>query len=197
MPKGTPLTDAEVSRRRQEIARTAMHLFIEKGFTETSMREIGEAAGVGKSTLYDYFPSKDEILIFYMVNEIQFMTARAAEVMDMDLNESEKVRLILRRQMEYIVDNKAMYLKMTFETQRLSFESQQRIQTSRHAYQDMLCTLIEQGIQRGIFRPVKPLLAVRTMFTLLTSVVFTTRPTGTLDEILEDVFDLIFKGLEA
>jgi len=152
---------------------------------------------VGKSTLYDYFPSKDEILIFYVVNEVAEMTTRAAEVMAMDLNEADKIRLIMRRQMEYIIANKAEYLKMTFETQRLCFESQQRIQVSRHAYQDMLCTLVEQGIQRGIFRPVKPLLVVRTLLSLLTTAVFTTRPTGTLEEILDDVFDLIFKGLEA
>lgn len=197
MPKGIPLTDLELASRRQEIAHIAMQLFIKQGFSETSMREIGDAAGVGKSTLYDYFPSKDEILIFYVVNEVAEMTARAAEVMAMDLDEADKMRLIMRRQMEYIIANKAEYLKMTFETQRLSFESQQRIQVSRHAYQDMLCTLVEQGIQRGIFRPVKPLLVVRTLLSLLTTAVFTTRPTGTLEEILDDVFDLIFKGLEA
>lgn len=197
MPKGIPLTDLELASRRQEIAHIAMQLFIKQGFSETSMREIGDAAGVGKSTLYDYFPSKDEILIFYVVNEVAEMTARAAEVMAMDLDESDKMRLIMRRQMEYIIANKAEYLKMTFETQRLSFESQQRIQVSRHAYQDMLCALVEQGIQRGHFRPVKPLLVVRTLFSLMTTAVFTTRPTGTLEEILDDVFDLIFKGLEA
>ena len=60
MPKGIPLTDLELASRRQEIAHIAMQLFIKQGFSETSMREIGDAAGVGKSTLYDYFPSKDD-----------------------------------------------------------------------------------------------------------------------------------------
>ena len=63
MPKGIPLTEAQQMRRRKEISDASIHLFLDKGFNETSMREIAKAAGVGKSTLYDYFKSKDEILI--------------------------------------------------------------------------------------------------------------------------------------
>jgi AcrR family transcriptional regulator len=55
MPKGIPLTEEEQARRRKEIFHASVHLFLSKGFNETSMR-IAEAAGIGKSTLYDYFP---------------------------------------------------------------------------------------------------------------------------------------------
>ena len=64
MPKGIPLTQNELEQRRQEIFDATVNLFLEKGFYETSMREVAEAAGIGKSTLYDYFPSKDEIIVY-------------------------------------------------------------------------------------------------------------------------------------
>ncbi len=54
------------SQRRHEVSQTAVSLFIEKGFRETTMQEVARTAGMGKSTLYDYFQSKDEILIFYV-----------------------------------------------------------------------------------------------------------------------------------
>ncbi len=41
-----------------------MKLFAQKGFHSTSMKEIAEACGLGKSSLYNYFNSKDEIIIF-------------------------------------------------------------------------------------------------------------------------------------
>ena len=100
MPKGIPLTEKGKNRRRREILDAAMRLIVEKGFLEVSMREIAEAAGVGKSTLYDYFPFKDEILIAYIVEEVHHNEAAAVEIMAMDLSASEKLRLILRKHLD-------------------------------------------------------------------------------------------------
>ena len=43
----------------RHIARAAARLFAERGFDATSVREIVEAAGVAKPTLYYYFGSKE------------------------------------------------------------------------------------------------------------------------------------------
>jgi AcrR family transcriptional regulator len=197
MPKGTPLTQEELDRRRHEIFNAAVKLFTEKGFNETSMRAIAEAAGVGKSTIYDYFPSKDEILIAFVVDEVGHMTSAAEEILTQSLSAAEKLRSILRQHLDYMLANKLLFLKLTFETQRLNFESQQCIQRHRYAYQDMLCDLVRQGIRDGEFRPVNPLLAIRSMFSLLTSTIYTSRPTGSPEEMMQEALDIIFKGLEA
>jgi AcrR family transcriptional regulator len=197
MPKGIPLTEEELDRRRHEIFNAAVKLFVEKGFNETSMREIADATGVGKSTLYDYFPSKDDMLIAFVVDEVGHMSAAAEVILAQDLSAGEKFRRILRKHMEYVLANKSVYMRLMFETQRLSFENQQRIQRHRHTYQDMLCGLVGQGIQDGEFRPVNPLIAVRGMFSLLTSFIYTSRPTGSPEEMIGDAFEIFFKGLEA
>jgi TetR/AcrR family transcriptional regulator, cholesterol catabolism regulator len=196
MPKGIPLTEEELDRRRHEIFEAAMPLFFEKGFIETSMREIAEAARVGKSTIYDYFPSKDEILIAFVVDEVHHMKIKAEQIMAEELNAGEKFRCIIHNHLTYMLANKRFYLKLSFEVQRLSMDSQQQIQIHRHAYQDMLCQLIQEGIQNGEFRPVNPLLAVRSMFALISSAVFTSRPTGTPEEMMSEMVDIMFKGLE-
>ncbi len=90
MPKGIPLTDEEQQRRRKEIFEASLHLFLEKGFNETSMREIAEAAGVGKSTLYDYYKTKDEILVSYFQSQIERLTSRAAEIIRQELEQVRK-----------------------------------------------------------------------------------------------------------
>jgi AcrR family transcriptional regulator len=197
MPKGIPLTEEALSQRRSEILAVAVQFIVQKGFNETSMRAIAEAAGVGKSTLYDYFPSKDEILIAYVVDEVHHMRARAEEIIAQEISVAEKFRLILRAQLEYMLANKNLYVRISFEAQRLSMESQRRIQQHRHAYQDMLVALLQEGIQKGEFRPVNPLLAIRGMFSFLTAAVYTTRPTGSPEEMLLEAFDIVLKGLEA
>ena len=197
MPKGIPQTEDGLNRRRRAILDAVAHLIIEKGFYETSMGEIGIAAGVGKSTLYDYFPSKDDILIAYVADEIHYITTQAEAIMAQKISAPEKIRRIMHKQLEYMAANKPMYMALTIEIQRLGFDSQQRIQQHRHAYQDMLCLLVEEGIQNGEFRPVKPLLVIRGMFSFMSMAVFTSRPTGSPEEMMQDAIDIIFKGLEA
>lgn len=48
--------------RRAEILAAAQQEFVEKGLEAASMAEIARRAGVGKSTIYEYFPSKDKLL---------------------------------------------------------------------------------------------------------------------------------------
>jgi AcrR family transcriptional regulator len=47
--------------RRNHLLDAAFAVFIEHGIANTKMEDIARAAGYGKSTLYEYFGSKDEI----------------------------------------------------------------------------------------------------------------------------------------
>src|SRR5215510_9529098 len=55
-PEATRTETSDVARH---IARSAAKLFAERGYDATSVREIVEAAGVAKPTLYYYFRSKE------------------------------------------------------------------------------------------------------------------------------------------
>jgi len=197
MPKGIPLTQEELVRRRQEIIAAALPLFIERGFNETSMWTIAAVVGIGKSTLYDYFESKEAIMVAYFENEIQQVSQRAAEIMARDLDTPAKLILIMEMHLGQLVDNRNFYLKLSAEAQRLSADGQQKIQVQRHAYQDMLRVLIEEGIERGEFRPVNPLFAARSIFMLLTLSTFTTRPSGSPEEMLQQAEDIFLRGILA
>lgn len=197
MPKGIPLTEEEQTRRRQEIFDASVHLFVEKGFAETSMREIAAAAGIGKATLYDYFKTKDDILLSFFEREVGALADRAAEIACQELPTAEKLRRIMRMQLDYWLPRKAFYLRLTIEAQRLAVQSQQRIQAARHGYQDMLRDLIEDGILEGVFRPVDSLFATRLLLMMVTPVVFTSRPSGSPQQMMDEALEIFFGGIEA
>ncbi len=197
MPKGIPLTDEEQMRRRHEIYGASLKLFLSKGFQETSMREIAEEAGIGKSTFYDYFQNKDEILVWGVQDEIEDLTAEAKRIAALPLPAPQRLRRVMKNHAEYIMASKEFFLKLSFEVQRLSLESQKRIQVARHAYQDTIRQIVDEGICEGAFRNVDSLLAARLLIQAVTPTVVTSRPTATPQKMLERALDILLKGIEA
>jgi AcrR family transcriptional regulator len=59
---------------KQKILEIAIDLFAEKGFTETSMREIAKTAGIKEASIYSHFTGKNDILDF-ILNEYINVTA--------------------------------------------------------------------------------------------------------------------------
>jgi AcrR family transcriptional regulator len=84
LPRATaakqPLEPDRRSRRsaelRERIFRAALELFAQKSFAETTVEDITTAADVGKGTFFNYFPSKDHILLAF--GEMQLQRLREA-----------------------------------------------------------------------------------------------------------------------
>jgi TetR/AcrR family transcriptional regulator, cholesterol catabolism regulator len=196
MPKGIPLTEEELAKRRHEIFHQVVNVFVKKGFHETSMREIAEAAGLGKSTLYDYFKTKDEILVYFFEDQLNDLTNEAQMVALQNLSADKRLRQIMEIYIESLQANKNLFLKLTQESQRLKPQSQKQVQEKRYAYQDLVRALIDEGICEGIFRKVNSLLAARLLISGMSSVIYGSRSTGTPQEMLRETLDIFFKGIE-
>src|SRR2546427_10499631 len=71
---------------RERLFRAALDLFAQKGFAETTVEDITEAADVGKGTFFNYFPSKDHILLAF--GQMQLSKLEAAIEMARRTNET-------------------------------------------------------------------------------------------------------------
>ena len=60
MPKGKLLNGLIT---QQKVLRAAVALFLEKGYTKTTTGEIARAAGIGQSSFFHVFPSKEALLL--------------------------------------------------------------------------------------------------------------------------------------
>jgi AcrR family transcriptional regulator len=195
MPKGIRLTAEEQASRRRAIFAATVKLILEKGFPETSMREIAEAAGMGKSSLYDYFKTKDDILLFIVQEETRAVVEKAQAIAALPLPPEVRLQRILAMHLRFMQANGYLLSRLSVEMQRLSPERQQGFQQERYAYQDTVAAVIQEGITQGCFRPVHPLHAARLLINSLLSVLYTTRPTASADEMLDETMTIFLKGI--
>jgi AcrR family transcriptional regulator len=56
------LRDLKKARTRRHIADTAARLFAERGYEQVTVREVARAAEVAEQTLYNYFPTKEQLV---------------------------------------------------------------------------------------------------------------------------------------
>lgn len=72
MPKGSEeLTNA----RREEIVRACAALYETMGFKEITIRDIGEKTSVTRTSIYNYFQTKEEIFLALLQREHEAWTA--------------------------------------------------------------------------------------------------------------------------
>ena len=72
-----------VRERREILINAAIRVFVEKGFHNATVRDIGRAADMTQGTIYNYVSSKDDILYMVcdrIVSEYNAETRKALEL---------------------------------------------------------------------------------------------------------------------
>lgn len=93
-----------------------MKLFSNQGYHSTSMQEIASDNNISKGTLYNYFDSKEELLVqvFTYNHEIMFQKVSSIYI-DQNLAPKEKFKKMLTIEFEGILENKD-YFNLIFKS---------------------------------------------------------------------------------
>lgn len=92
------------------------HLFGMKGFYETKMSEIAEAAGIAKGTIYLYFKNKEALFTAVTRRDCeQFLHSARAVLKDSSMNMQEKLIVFARNHLTYYYERRH-HTKLFFMT---------------------------------------------------------------------------------
>jgi AcrR family transcriptional regulator len=195
MTRGPQLTPEEQAQRRDKIFGIALRLFEENGFQKTSIREIAKAADMGTSTLYWYFNTKDEIAVYALEQIITEATEIARSIAADEPNHKQCLHKIMRSHLAYVKEYKSILTWLYTEICYLDAEYKKRLQAVRHAYRDVLVSVLDDGISSGVFRRTDTMLVARLLVNSMLSIAFTSEPSSSLDAMLEESTRIILQGI--
>ncbi|MCI0994741.1 TetR/AcrR family transcriptional regulator [Pseudomonas corrugata] len=145
------LTDPDSARGK--LLQTAAHLFRNKGFERTTVRDLASAVGIQSGSIFHHFKSKDEILRAVMEETIRYNTAlmRAALAEAGDVR--ERVLALIRCELQSIMGGtgEAMAV-LVYEWRSLSQEGQRQVLALRDIYEDLWLEVLGQAKDAGYIR---------------------------------------------
>ena len=93
---------------RERLFRAALVLFGKKGYAETTVEDITEAADVGKGTFFNYFPTKEHILMAFGEMQLGKLEAIVRDAQQSDLPMRGVLRMLVLRMTEEPIRNPAI-----------------------------------------------------------------------------------------
>ena len=78
-------------KKKQAVIQAALRLFKDKGFKETSIKSIAEAAEVSPVSIYNYFGSKDNLVTLCVNDLFEEITQQAEDILNSNLDFKTKL----------------------------------------------------------------------------------------------------------
>jgi AcrR family transcriptional regulator len=128
-----------------EILVAAKSLFGEFGLKKTTIDDISAASGKAKSTLYNYFPGKNEIFEAVVKYEMQTVIRNLQETVNAASSAKNKLKAFLTSQSIAILELRSLY-KVLFED---IIESRKMLMPLRLKYEQMQIAMITEIISGG------------------------------------------------
>jgi len=155
--KGKVKAEELIRKKQLLIARKASKLFIKKGYSQTTMREISRTTGINLGNLYNFIDSKEDILcmVFHMFHNPTTDWMAKDGILDID-DPVEQMRVSLRKVLELIHEYKDEIFLMYRETKVLPPKFLKKVLGTESALITFFEGILRKGMERGVFRVKDP-----------------------------------------
>ncbi|WP_343746064.1 helix-turn-helix domain-containing protein [Chitinophaga sp.] len=146
--------------KRTHILLTAQQLFQEKGLGMVTMEDVARAAGMGKSSLYYYFKSKEEIFNAVLETEISEILLETMKRISSRTTLRDKLLTFTTVKFEMARKRKSLYrtMELGMDAEALSrYNETKKAVHLRYLQQEkvILQQLLIQGGEDGDIKPLK------------------------------------------
>ncbi|WP_219821554.1 TetR/AcrR family transcriptional regulator [Sneathiella aquimaris] len=129
--------------RRQELMASAAHLFNQRGYDATSMRDIAREAGMLAGSMYYHFPSKDDLIIATYEEGTRLITEAVETAIDGVQDPWERLEKAAIAHMNTLFGGNNFSILLCADISRTAPALRIRLIESRDSYDALFMALIE------------------------------------------------------
>ncbi|MFN3179395.1 MAG: TetR/AcrR family transcriptional regulator [Thermus sp.] len=180
--------------RREQILTVAGHLFSQRGYHATSMRELAKHLNLQGGSLYAHIASKEELLL----EVVRQAAKRFLGVLEgLEGDPVSKVKGLVRGHLEVIAQELPRATVFFHEWKHLSPPLLEEAKALRRRYEEGVQAVIQEGREKGVFRVENLRLATLFVLSALNWTYQWYRPEGplSLEELSEAYATLILRAL--
>jgi AcrR family transcriptional regulator len=154
---------------QREILDAAAALFRAQGYADTSLGDVAAYVGIGRTTLYEYFSDKEDLLASVVEDRIPSVMDGLVGDIPEDVPVANRLAELIVRGIEYVSSDDDLGSMLMRETPRLGRDAQQRVRATHQRLLDEITALCREGIDSGEFQTYEPDVAGHLVFANLWS----------------------------
>jgi AcrR family transcriptional regulator len=149
LTKGGLPDDTEGGAER--IRKAAIKLFRERGYHQTSVRDLARAVDMETASLYYHYPSKHEILIELIKGPMDDMLAGIEQAVAAEVGAAQRLRAAVRFHVGFHVARQSESFISHSELRAIDKEHVPALIAKRDRYEKFMRSLLDEGVEEGCF----------------------------------------------
>jgi AcrR family transcriptional regulator len=178
---------------RDAILAAGERAFGRRDYSQVQMDDVAAACGVGKGTLYRYFPSKQALYLAVTFDGIDKLRAELAAVVAEAPSAARALEQIVRRTLAFFWDRRGFFALI--HRQELEPDADVREWFAQRA---ALTRIVEDTVRRAIaagdLRPIDPRLATEMLFGMLRAANRYRTRTDSFEALVHTVMETFHRG---
>ncbi len=196
-----PMEEGQLAfgRTKDQLLQSAVRLFFEQGYNQTSIQQVVDSAKLTKGAFYHYFSSKEDVLHYIHDSYLDVELRRAEEAVSRELTAAETLRALIEAMLDTVVTYRDRVTILARERTSLSGTHKAVVREKRDKFAEIVTSVVARGVATNEFRPVEdPQLVAFAVIGMCAWSLEWLKSDGTktVSEIAALFSDLILKGLE-
>ena len=179
---------------RATILRAAETIFARHDYHEVQMDDVVEACGVGKGTLYRYFPSKQELYLAVMFEGIARLRAELEAAIGTEEPPVRKIRRIVHRTLAHFWDRRFFFSLIHRNEHKPEGEAREWLR-HREALSGLIQDTLQAAMVAGHVRAIDARTAAEMLLGMMRGVNRYRTREDRLEELVTTVVDVFMRGV--
>jgi AcrR family transcriptional regulator len=133
----------------QRVRRAALTVFVKKGYSGASIRDIAKAAGLSTAVLYHYMASKEDLLVAVVTEAMHPLLDGGREIDESGGTGIERFGSLVRHHVTMHTSSKAVWDVVDEEWRRFGKKKRQPIVELRDVYQGRWERALNDAVEEG------------------------------------------------